>query len=455
MSESAVAENNVTVSDVGPSRKKITIEVPAGVVSNKIKDSVDTLMVEADLPGFRKGRVPRRLVEKRFGSSIRGETKNQLVAEAYNRAVEEHKLQVLGEPSSEGLEDLELEEGKALKFEVEVEVLPEFALPELKGIKVFKPQLEVKDEAVEAELERLCTIEGQLEERESSEPGDYLTGIARMELPDGTEFYNINGAVVQAPPKNKEGRGMILGIMVDDLEKQLGLPKAGDVVEIKAKGPQNHEIERLRGTDLKMTFTVERIDRIVPAEPATLALGFGFPSEDVLREEIKKRLESQIAAEQQQMMRQQVTTTLVDSTEMDLPEKMAENQAARNLERRRMDLMYRGIEPQHIEEQISDLRNASHDVAVSELKLYFILHRAAEELKVQVTEGDVNGRIAQMAAQRRERPEKLRQELIKNNQIASVFQQVREHKTLDAILKEAKVEEISQEAFVEKFADKD
>jgi len=155
------------------------------------------------------------------------------------------------------------------------------------------------------------------------------------------------------------------------------------------------------------------------------------------------------------MMRQQVTTTLVDSTEMDLPEKMAENQAARNLERRRMDLMYRGIEPQHIEEQISDLRNASHDVAVSELKLYFILHRAAEELKVQVTEGDVNGRIAQMAAQRRERPEKLRQELIKNNQIASVFQQVREHKTLDAILKEAKVEEISQEAFVEKFADKD
>lgn len=455
MSESAVAENTVTVSDVGPSRKKITIEVPADVVTGKIKDSVDTLMVEADLPGFRKGRVPRRLVEKRFGSSIRGETKNQLVAEAYNRAVEDHKLQVLGEPSSEGLEELELEEGKPLKFEVEIEVLPEFALPELKGIQVYKPQLEVKDEAVESELERLCTIEGQLEEREDSEPGDYLTGIARMELPDGTEFYNINGAVVQAPPAGKDGRGMILGIMVDDLEKQLGLPNAGDVVEIKAKGPQNHEIERLRGTDLKMSFTVERIDRIVPAEPATLALGFGFPSEDVLKEEIKKRLESQIAAEQQQMMRQQVTTNLVDSTEMDLPEKMAENQAARNLERRRMDLMYRGIEPQHIEEQISDLRNASHDVAVSELKLYFILHRAADELKVQVTEGDVNGRIAQMAAQRRERPEKLRQELIKNNQIASVFQQVREHKTLDAILKEAKVEEISQEAFVEKFGDKD
>ncbi len=455
MSESAVAENNVTVSDVGPSRKKITIEVPADVVAGKIRDSVDTLMAEADLPGFRKGRVPRRLVEKRFGSSIRGETKNQIVAEAYNRAIDDNKLQVIGEPASDGLDDIELEDGKPFKFEVEIEVLPEFALPELKGIKVFKPQLEVKDEAVAAELERLCTVEGQLEERETSEPGDYLTGVARMELPDGTEFYNINGAVVQVPAADKDGRGMILGIMVEDLQKQLGLPKAGDEIAITAKGPQNHEVERLRGTDLKMTFKVERIDRIVAAEPAALALGFGFPSEDILKEEIQKRLEGQIAAEQQQMMRQQVTTSLIDATEMDLPEKMTENQAGRNLERRRMDLMYRGIEPQHIEEQISDLRDASHEVAVSELKLYFILHRAAEDLKVQVTEGDVNSRIAQMATQRRERPEKLRQELIQKNQIASVFQQVREHKTLDAILAEAEVEEISQEAFAEKFADKD
>lgn len=453
MAESVVAENNVTVSDIGPSRKKLSIEIPAGVVSAKINESVDTLMVEADLPGFRKGRVPRRLVEKRFGSSIRGETKNQLVAEAYNRAVEDNKLQVLGEPSSEGLEEIELVDGEPLKFDVEVEVLPEFALPELEGIKVYKPQLEVKDEAVDAELERLCTIEGQLEEREASEAGDYLTGVARMELPDGTEFYNINGAVVQVPPADKDGKGMILGIMVEDLGKQLGTPNPGDEVLITATGPQNHEIERLRGTELKMTFKVERIDRIVAAEPATLALGFGFPSEDVLKDEIRKRLEGQIAVEQQQMMRQQVTTALVDSTEMDLPEKMAEAQAARNLERRRMELMYRGIEAQHIEEQISDLRNASHTVASRELKLYFILHRAAEDLKVQVTEGDVNGRIAQMASQRRERPEKLRQELIKNNQIMSVFQQVREHKALDMILAKADVEEISQEEFAKKFAE--
>ncbi|MCC7388774.1 MAG: trigger factor [Phycisphaerales bacterium] len=446
-------ENTVTISDVGPSRKKITIEIPAETVSAKMTDSLDTLAVEAALPGFRKGRAPKRLIEKRFGTTLRSEAKQQMVAEAYSKAVEAHKLEVISEPSSETLDKVEIQEGKPLVFEIEVEVLPEFALPELKGIKVYKPRLEIGDDRVAKELERLCITEGNLEEREACEPGDYLTGQARMELPDGTEFYNINGAVVQAPTADKEGRGMILGIMVEDFAKQLGLPKAGDEVAIKAKGPQNHEIERLRGADLKMTFKVDRVDRIIPAEAATIALGFGFPSVDALKSEIKNRLQGRVAVEQQSMMRNQVAKNLVDATEMALPEKMAANQTERNLHRRRMDLMYRGIDAQHIEEQISDLRNSSHEVAVRELKLYFILHRAAEQMKVQVTEGDVNARIAQMAAQRNERPEKLRQELITSNQIGNVFQQIREHKALDAVLAQAVVEEVSQEEFEKKFAD--
>ncbi len=453
MAEATAAQNSVTISDVGPSRKKITIEIPAESVSEKLRDSLDTLAVEAELPGFRKGRVPRRLVEKRFGSTVRKEAKSQMVAEAYTKAVEDHKLKVISEPTSEMLENLEIEEGKPLTVEIEVEVLPEFALPALEGIKVYRPQITVKDEDVAKELERLCITEGTLEERESPEAGDYLTGVARMELPDGTEFYNINGAVVQVPTPDKDGRGMILGIMVDDFAKQLGLPKPGETVTIKAKGPQNHEIERLRGADLTMTFEVERADRINPAEAATLALGFGFPSEDALKDEIRSRLEGRAKVEQVTLMRQQVARSLIDSTEIELPQKMTERQAERNLQRRRFELMYRGIDARHIEEQISDLRNASQSTASRELKLYFILHRAAEDLKINVTEADVNARIAQMAAQRRERPEKLRQELIQSNQIGSVFQQVREHKTLDAVLAKAQVEDISAEEFEKKFAE--
>ena len=455
MSEAATAENTVTISDVGPSRKKITIEIPPETVAAKLRDSLDTLAVEAEVPGFRKGRVPRRLVEKRFGSTLREEAKSQMLAEAYTKAVEDHKLEVITDPSSEGVDKIEIVDGKPLVFEIEVEVLPEFTLPELKGVKVYKPLIEITDKDVDNELNRLCVTEGTLEEREASEPGDYLTGQARMQLPDGTEFYNINGAVVQIPTPDKEGRGMILGIMVEDFEKQLGLPRSGDEVAINATGPQNHEIERLRGADLNMTFKVDRVDRIVPAEAATIALGFGFPSEDALKQEIRNRLQEKVSLEQQSLMRRQAATSLIKATDMEVPERMTQSQTERNLERRRLDLMYRGIDAQHIEEQLSDLRNASHEVAVRELKLYFILHRAAEEMQVKVTEADVNARIAQMAQQRRERPEKLRQELIQSNQMTSVFQQVREHKALDTILAQAEVEEISQEEFEKKFADED
>src|SRR5215468_2062792 len=94
----AESANSVTITDAGPSRKKVSISVPAGTVSAKLRESLDTLLSEAQLPGFRKGKAPRGLVEKRFGPTVRDETKRQLVAQAFQQAVQEHKLQVVGEP---------------------------------------------------------------------------------------------------------------------------------------------------------------------------------------------------------------------------------------------------------------------------------------------------------------------------------------------------------------------
>ena len=96
---------------------------------------------------------------------------------------------------------------------------------------------------------------------------------------------------------------------------------------------------------------------------------------------------------------------------------------------------------------MAELRSSSDDVAVRELKLFFVLDKAAESLDVKVTDGEINGRIAQIAAQRGERPEKLRQDIINRNQVGMVFQQIREHKTIDAILAKAKVTEMSVDDF--------
>lgn len=444
MPETATASspNAVTIADAGPSRKRLTIEIPAGSVSDKLRESIDTLAVEAQLPGFRKGRAPRQLVERRFGTSVRAEATRQLVAEAYAKAVEDHKLKVIGDPIADQLDKVEAKEGQPLRVDVEVEVMPEFALPSLEGIEVRKPTLEVTDDMVSEELNKLCVNEGGLEERADSEPGDYLTGHGIMKGEDGSVFHDIKGCVVQVPTTD---RGMILGIMVDDFAKQLGRPKAGQTVSIRATGPENHEIEGVRSAKLTVTFAVDRVDRIIPAPVADLVQRFGFENEQQLRDTIRTRLGQRVMIEQQAAMRQQVASHLLEKTEVPLPERLTAQQAGRALERQRLEWMYRGVPPQQIEERMAELRAASSAMAADELKLFFILNKAAEELKIQVAEAEINGRIAQLAIERNVRPEQLRQELMARNQVGVVFQQVRDHKTYDAILSKAAVTEVPAE----------
>lgn len=430
-----------TVTDAGPCLKKLRIEVAADVVTERIDESLDALTMEASLPGFRKGHAPKSLLKKRFGDSVRSETKNQLVSTAYNEAIEEHKLRVVGSPISESLPDAELEAGKPLVFEVDVEVLPEFDMPELDKLEIKKPKFDFDPKSVSDEVEKICLAEGELVERDAPEPGDYISGHGIMKAGD-TVVHDIPGAVVQVP---KEAEGMILGVLVPDFAKQLGSPKAGDEVTIKTKGPEHHEVEAVRGQDLVITFAVERIDRIIPAKLEELLERMGMESREQLETAIKNRIEQRAAVEQQMVMRQQVAGHLLKNVTMELPKRLTAQQAERMLGRKRAELMYRGVDQFEIEKNIAALRQASAGEAIRETKLFFILQKVAEDKGVQIQQAEVEGAIAQMAYRQGVRPEQLRQYLIQNKQIGTVVQQILEHKALDAIIASAKVEEVSKE----------
>jgi trigger factor len=450
MSDSTTTErpNKVNITDAGPCLKKVSIEIPAETVQEQLGTSIDTLLVEAALPGFRKGHAPRRLVEKKFGSTVRREAKNQLVAQAFQKAVEDAKLRVVGDATSETLNSIELVEGKPLAFEIEVEVVPEFDLPDLDGVAIKKPALSVADDMVDAEVKKLLLNEGRLEPKEKVGPGDYLTGHATMTVEgEPKPVLDIQDAVIQVPAADSGGKGMILGVVVEDFAKQLGTPAIGQKATIKTTGPENHENETIRGKALVITFQPKRADEIVPATIDEVAQRYGMESADQVKDAVRQRLEQRAQIEQQSAMRSQVARHLLDHTKMELPKRLTASQAARNLERNRLELLYRGVDAQKIEEKIAELRAASAASAASELKLFFVLDRAAEKLDVKITDAELNGRIAQIALSRGERPEKLRQDLINRNQIGTVYQQIREHKTMDAIIAKAKIDEVSVEEF--------
>lgn len=446
-SNTAEGSNKVNVLDAGPSRKKISIEIPASVVSEKLAGSVDLLMGQAALPGFRRGKAPRWLVEKQYGATVKKEAKNELVSAALSKAVQELNLQVLGSYPTESLDKAEVVMGKALAFEVEVEVLPDFELPEIDGIAVKKPTIEVTKEMVDEEVKKLCVNEGTLESREAAEDGDYCTGHAVMKGKDGTEYYNLKGAVIQIPTAEKNGKGMVLGIMVDDFSKQVGKPSAGDTVTVKAKGPENHEVEGIRDNDLTIIFKIDRVDRIIAATAAQLSASMGFENPDDIFGLVRERIEQRVRIEQQGVMHQQVAKHLIETIKMELPERVTAQQAERTFQRRRLELMYRGVDAVKIEEHMAELRSASAQNAARELKLFFILHKAGQKLAVQVSEQELNHRIGQMAQQKGVRPDRLKAELIQSNQINGIYTQLGEHKTLDAIVARATVTEMSTDEF--------
>lgn len=443
MSES---KNTIKIDDVGPCRKRISIDIPASSVDESLASSYDAVAHEAAIPGFRKGHAPRRLIEKRFGGYVRDEARQRLVSAAYQEAVESNDLKVLSQPGHEIFEDIEVEDGKPVHVELEIEVMPEFDLPELKGLKVLKPDSTLPDDLVDKEIEKIGINEGSLDEREKPERGDYLTGNAVMTDSDGKEHYNIEGAVVRIPEKG-EDEGMILGVIVADFAKQIGLPKEGDTKTIKVKGPEQHEMEDIRGKDLTVNFEVVKVYRIVPAPMADIVAKYGFTGEEQLREMVGAQLNQRAEVQQQAVMRQQVAKTLADACDFELPAGLTAHQAARNLERQRMELMYRGMQPTEIEQKMAELRNESTEQANVSLKQLFILNKVAEQLDVQIEEPEINAQIVRFAMEQGKRPEQLRDELIKNGQIQTLVQQVREHKAIDAVLADAEVEEVSAEEF--------
>ena len=245
---------------------------------------------------------------------------------------------------------------------------------------------------------------------------------------------------------------MVLGVLVEDFSRQMGKPKPGGSFTVKVEGPAHHEVEAIRGDDLTIEFSVERVDRIMPAPIDKIVSMFGMENEEQLSEAIKARLTQRALVQQQAAMRQQVSDKLIEDTKIDLPERLSASQATRTQERKRMELMYRGVDATQVEEHMAEIRAASDSEAQRELKMFFILHQVAEKLDIKVNEAEINGRIAQLAMEQGQRPEKLRQDLIQKNQVGSIYQQIREHKALDAVLAKATVEEVSVEEYRKKTA---
>jgi len=150
-------------------------------------------------------------------------------------------------------------------------------------------------------------------------------------------------------------------------------------------------------------------------------------------------------------MREQVFHHLTEAVDFPLPEKLSQAQITRNLDLMRMEMLHRGIDGEAVERRLAEVRGDSEADTRRRLRLFFILARLAEHFKVEVSEGEVNGRISQLAASRNLRPDQVRAELQRSNRLGDVFLSIREAKTADRIIDRAVITDVDAAAWNAEF----
>lgn len=428
----------VKIEDVAPATKKVSVEIPAERIAAKLSENLDELQSKAALPGFRVGHAPQKLIEKRFGADLREDVTRQLLSESYQQAIESNKLDVVGEPEFDSADKIKLPESGPLNYSFQVEIRPSFELPELKGIAIKKPKVELTEEHLSQAMKNLCEQQGTLVPVEDGglQAKDRVTADFVFKL-DGNELNAQKNAQFILQPAR------IAGIFIEDIDQQLAGLKPGESKTLSVKAPADHPREEIRDKDITIEVTISDIKRLEPAEINQDFLeSLGFENEQELRDALKEQLEIRVHNDVQQAMRDQVVKFLMEKIQMELPSKMSARQESRIVQRRASDLLMRGMPVAEIEASIEKIKAGAGEQAAAELKSFFVLDKIAEQYDIQVGEAELNEIIATTAMQTGERPEKLKQRLAKDGTLTNIYLRLRENKAIDKILEDAAIEDV-------------
>jgi trigger factor len=431
----------IKIEEAGPATKKVSIEIPQEVIASKLKEQFQGLRKDAAIPGFRPGHAPQKLIEKRFNSDVREQVRRTLISESYQQAVEKHSLQVIGEPQFDKPDEIALPETGNLVYTFQVEVQPDMFLPPLVGLRVKKPKVTVNDQHIDQAMANLREQQGALVpvEDRGVEESDALFADVHLKV-DGNVISHLHDAKIVAKP------GRVASIQIDDLAEKLKGLKPGETRELTVKAPDSHPDEKIKGKDVVIEIKLNDLKKLELAEINQDFLdSLGFENEQELRDALKEQMLERVEYDIQQTMRDQINNYLLQNVHMELPTKLSERQVERVIQRRTLSLLMRGVPEDRVTEAVENLKGKMKEDAIRELKLYFILQKIAGLQDTKVSEEELNGRIAMMAAQAGKRPEKVKQEMSADGSLMSMYIQMREQKAIDRILDTAQIEEVEVE----------
>ena len=434
--DDTIPQREVSIEDIGPCKKKVIVQIPQRTIQTARDEQYRTLQKDAVVPGFRKGRAPRRLLEKRFGKETSDQIKLKLLAEACDGAIKDNDLHLFGEPDIDP-EGVELPAEGEMRIEFEVEVWPEFELPPLEGIPVTKPELNVTEAEVDGELEQLRRVSGVWAPRED-EPcveEDRILADVVMKIEDVEEEEKLDNTEVYCRKS-----GFVGAIPVETLDKVLVGTKSGDSREISVEVPETYFREAYRGKKIDIKIQVKEVKQLKLAELDKAFLDrFDAESESDLRTKIHDTLEGRLENQARTAMAEQVYRYLLEQANFDLPLDVVAQQASTVLQRQRIRLLNQGLSQEKIQSRMESLQASTAEQAKEQLKTFFVIDKVCDALDIKVSDEEINGSIAQLAIQRGQRPERMKEQMERDGSLSQFKLEIRQNKCIAKLLESAHI----------------
>ena len=413
---------------------KLTIEVSAEELDKAMQNAYLKARGKISIPGFRKGKAPRKMIEQMYGKGIFLEdAANALIPEHYSKALEECDLEIVSQPE---IDVTQAEPGKAFIFTAEVAVKPEVTLGEYKGVEVPKSETEVTDEDIDAEIKkeqeknsRTVTVEDR-----GAENGD-ITTIDFEGFVDGVAFEGGKGTVYPLTLGS--------GSFIPGFEDQLVGAKAGDHVEVNVTFPEEYQAAELAGKAAVFQCDVKKVEtKELPELDDDFAQDVSeFDTLAEYREDVKKNLTEKKEKEARAAKENAAVDKAIENAEMEIPDAMLNTQVRQMMNDFASRMQSQGLTMEQYFQftgmTAEKMQEEMKPQALKRIQTRLVLEKIAETENIEVSEDEVNEEISKMAEMYKMEADKLK-ELLGDRELEQMKKDMAVQKAVTLVADEAK-----------------
>lgn len=426
---------NVTTEKIENHKVVLTIEVPAEELDKGIKAACKSLANRVNIPGFRKGKAPRRILEMNIGKeAILDEAFDRVAQKAFDEALKQENLDPVDRPQ---VDIVTLEEGKDVVFKATITPVPEVTLGEYKGLKVAKDAVEVKDEQVEEQVKNILNHHAKMvdaEEGATVANDDFITLDFKGEV-DGVAF------------SGGEGKDYPLQIgshsFIDTFEDQLVGLKVGEEKDVNVTFPEEYHAKDLAGkaavfhckiNSIKHKEMPELTDEFVKASTS-------YESIEDMKAKLRENIEKNAQREADTKRRNEILKQATDNITVDIPEVMVENRVSNMIQELSVNLENQGMNLdaylKYANMDMAKLREQYKESAAIAVKTDLMLDAVAKAEDIKVENADINAEIALLAATYGTTPQEVSKIIKKNHSIGNLVATVLHKKAANFIIDSA------------------